>query len=290
VSDESLVRRTIERYEIRAAIHLAASAYVGESMSNPRKYFHNNVSNSLSFLDTLLACGVSRLIFSSTCAVYGIPQTKVLDEDHPQRPVNPYGESKLFIEKACQWYEAAYKLRYVSLRYFNAAGADPAGEIGESHDPETHLIPLTIGTALGQYPDLNVYGTDFTTRDGTAVRDYIHVSDVAAGHVSALKYLEADGASTRLNLGTGRGVTVRELIETVERISGASIPTREMARRPGDPPVLIASSKRAQKLLGWKPAFHDIDSIISTAWKWSVSQAEGGDKPGIVLSKKLKTA
>ncbi len=290
VADESLVRRTIERYEIRAAIHLAASAYVGESMTNPRKYFQNNVSNSLTFLDTLLACGVNRMIFSSSCAVYGIPQTKVLDEDHPQTPVNPYGESKLFIERACQWYETAYNFRCVSLRYFNAGGADPAGEIGESHDPETHLIPLTIGTALGQYPRINVYGTDFGTRDGTAVRDYIHVSDVAAAHVSALKYLDSGGASAQLNLGTGRGVSVRELIKTVERVAGASIPTREEARRPGDPPVLIASSKRAQNLLGWKPTFKDIDSIVSTAWKWSVSQAERRDKAGIVVSGELKTA
>jgi UDP-glucose-4-epimerase GalE len=290
IADESLVRRTIERYDIRAAIHLAASAYVGESMSNPRKYFHNNVNNSLSFLDTLLACGVSRLIFSSTCAVYGIPQTKVLDENHPQRPVSPYGESKLFIERACQWYETAYDFRYVSLRYFNAAGADPAGEIGESHDPETHLIPLTIGTALGQHPELTIYGTDFATADGTAVRDYIHVSDVAAAHVSALGYLETGEPSVQLNLGTGRGVSVRKVIETVERISGGSIRTREEPRRPGDPPVLIASSKRAQEVLGWKPAFQDIESIISTAWNWSVSQAERGDKPSLVFSEELKTA
>src|SRR4051794_27353835 len=220
VSDESLVRRTVEKYEIRAAIHLAASAYVGESMKHPRKYFHNNVSNSLSFLDTLLGCGVDQLIFSSTCAVYGIPETDVLDEDHPQLPVNPYGESKLFVERTCQWYEAAYGLRYVSLRYFNAAGADPSGDLGENHEPETHLIPLAIGTALGSHPKLSVYGTDFPTADGTAVRDYIHVSDVAAAHVSALEYLQDGGASDRLNLGTGRGVSVREVIKTVEQLSG----------------------------------------------------------------------
>ncbi len=290
VADESLVRRTIERYEIRAAIHLAASAYVGESMSNPRKYFHNNVNNTLAFLDTLLACGVNRLIFSSTCAVYGIPQTKFLDEDHPQRPVSPYGESKLFIERACQWYETAYDFRFVSLRYFNAAGADLAGEIGESHDPETHLIPLAIATALGQHPELNVYGTDFRTADGTAVRDYIHVSDVAAAHVSALKYLGAGGSSAQLNLGTGRGVSVREVVEIVKRISGRSVPTREEPRRPGDPPILIASAKRAQKILGWKPAFQNIDSIISTAWNWSVSQADRGSKAAVVCSEELKTA
>ena len=290
VADDSLVRRTIERYHIRAAIHLAASAYVGESMSNPRKYFHNNVRNSLAFLDTLLACGVDRLIFSSTCAVYGVPQTEALDEDHPQSPVNPYGDSKLFIEKACQWYEAAHDFRYVSLRYFNAAGADLSGVIGENHDPETHLIPLAIGTALGLHPELRVYGTDFPTHDGTAVRDYVHVSDIAAAHVSALQYLEAGGTSERMNLGSGKGVSVREVIQTVERISGASIPTREEQRRPGDPPALVASAKRAEKLLGWKPSFPDIESIISTAWKWSSAQLQREATPALTYGKKLRTA
>ena len=289
IGDDSLVRRTIERYEIRAAIHLAASAYVGESMNNPRKYFHNNVRNSLSLLDSLLACGVDRLIFSSTCAVYGVPQTEALDEEHPQAPVNPYGESKLFIEKACQWYEAAHDFRYVSLRYFNAAGADPSGVIGESHNPETHLIPLAIGTALGSYPELRVYGTDFPTADGTAVRDYVHVSDVAAAHVSALQYLEAGGASERINLGCGNGVSVREVIQTVERLSGAPIATREEERRPGDPPALIASAKRAEKVLGWKPSFTDIESIISTAWNWSCAQVERDEVPALAYGGRLRT-
>lgn len=290
IADDSLVRRTIERYDIGAAIHLAASAYVGESMNNPRKYFHNNVRNSLSFLDSLLACGVDRLIFSSTCAVYGVPQTEALDEEHPQAPVNPYGESKLFIEKACQWYEAAHDFRYVSLRYFNAAGADPSGVIGESHNPETHLIPLAIGTALGLYPELRVYGTDFPTADGTAVRDYIHVSDVAAAHVSALHYLEAGGLSERINLGSGNGVSVREVIQTVERFSGTPIATREEDRRPGDPPALIASAKRAEKVLGWKPSFTDIESIISTAWNWSCAQLEREEAPALAYGEKLRTA
>jgi UDP-arabinose 4-epimerase len=282
IADDVLLRRTIDRYEISAAIHLAASAYVGESMENPRKYFHNNVQNSLSFLDTLLACGVDRLIFSSTCAVYGVPQTEALDEEHPQAPVNPYGESKLFIEKACQWYEAAHDFRYVSLRYFNAAGADPSGVIGESHDPETHLIPLAIGTALGLYPELCVYGTDFPTPDGTAVRDYVHVSDVAAAHVSALQYLEAGGPSERMNLGTGKGVSVREVIQTVERLSGTPLPTREEKRRAGDPAALIALAQRAKEVLGWKPSFTDIESIISTAWNWSSSQLDREDLPALV--------
>ncbi|MFL6416983.1 MAG: UDP-glucose 4-epimerase GalE [Bryobacteraceae bacterium] len=273
IADESLVRRTIERYDVRAAIHLAASAYVGESMSDPRKYFQNNVNNSLKLLDALLAGGVTQLIFSSSCAVYGIPQSDDLNEDHPQAPVNPYGESKVFIERACQWYDTAYGLRYVSLRYFNPAGADSSGEIGESHDPETHLIPLAIGTALGQYPELNVYGTDFPTADGTAVRDYIHVSDVAAAHVSALQYLEAAGKSVPINLGAGRGASVREVIEAVERVSGRSVATREEARRAGDPPVLVASAQRAEEVLGWKPAFRDLDCIIATAWNWAMAQS-----------------
>jgi UDP-glucose-4-epimerase GalE len=281
VGDESLVRRTVKRFGIRTAIHLAASAYVGESMRDPQKYFENNVNNSLSFLNGLLASGVDQLIFSSSCAVYGIPQSDLLDEDHPQAPVNPYGESKLFIERACQWYETAYGLRCVSLRYFNAAGADPSGEIGENHHPETHLIPLAMGTAMGIYPELDIYGTDFATPDGTAVRDYIHVSDVAAAHVSALRYLAKGEPSTRLNLGTGRGVSVREVIEAVERVSGVSVPTREERRRPGDPPVLIASARRAEKALGWKPVFTDIRSIISTAWDWSVARSSTGNASAV---------
>lgn len=288
IGNNSLVHRTVERFQIKAAIHLAASAYVGESMKDPRKYFGNNVTNSLALLNALVACDVNRLIFSSSCAVYGIPQADVLAEDHPQLPVNPYGESKLFVERACQWYEAAYKLRYVSLRYFNAAGADPSGEIGESHVPETHLIPLAIGAAQGLYPELTVNGTDFPTADGTAVRDYVHVSDVADAHVSALQYLEAGGVSERLNLGTGKGASVREVIETVERLSGVSIRMREGHRRPGDPPVLIASPARAEKLLGWKPSYTDIDSIISTAWNWSVSQL-GRVETDLVVAENLQT-
>lgn len=282
IANTSLVHRTVERFEIKAAIHLAASACVAESMRDPSKYFRNNVAHSLSFLNALVACDVSRLVFSSSCAVYGIPQADVLDEDHPQVPVNPYGESKLFVEKACQWYEAAYNLRYVCLRYFNAAGADSSGELGESHVPETHVIPLIIGTSLGLYPEFTVNGTDLPTPDGTAVRDYVHVSDVAAAHVSALEYLQAGGPSERLNLGTGNGVSVRKIIQTVERLSGESIPTREGHRRPGDPPVLIASHKRAEHVLGWKPAYTDLHSIISTARNWSVSQLEGRFESGLV--------
>src|SRR4051794_26602671 len=225
----------------------------------------------------------------SLCNLFDYFFRTLLDEDHPQVPVSPYGESKLFIERACQWYDAAYSLRYVSLRYFNAAGADASGELGESHVPETHLIPLAIGTSLGLYPELTINGTDFPTADGTAVRDYVHVSDVADAHVAALQYLESGGASERLNLGTGKGVSVSDIVETVQRLSGISIPTRGGERRPGDPAVLIASAQRAERVLGWKPSYTDIDAIIATAWDWSISQLAGSVESGLVVADNLQT-
>jgi UDP-glucose-4-epimerase GalE len=221
----------------------------------------------------MLECGIDRLIFSSSCAIYGIPHSEVLDENHPQAPINPYGETKLFFERACHWYEQAHQLRSVCLRYFNAAGADPEGELGESHFPEPQLIPRAIGTALGVYPDLTVYGTDFPTPDGTAIRDYVHVSDVAAAHVIALRYLSEGGESVRLNLGTGNGSSVRQVIRAVEHISNRSIRMKDAARRPGDPGVLVACSDRARAILGWSPRFSEIRSIISTAWEWTLSQS-----------------
>lgn len=273
IADEGLLGRIFMKYQIDAVIHLAASAYVGESVQNPRKYFHNNVTKGLSLLDTMLECGIDRLIFSSSCAIYGIPQSELLDENHPQVPINPYGETKLFFEKACHWYEQAHQLRSVCLRYFNAAGADPDGILGENHFPETHLIPRAIGAALGAYPELTIYGTDFPTPDGTAIRDYVHVSDVAAAHVDALRYLEEAGESIRLNLGTGKGTSVRQVIRAVEEVSGRSIRIKEGDRRPGDPGVLVACADRAKGVLGWNPKFRDIASIVSTAWNWELSQS-----------------
>ena len=207
-------------------------------------------------------------MFSSTCATYGIPESLPIVEEHPQRPVNPYGESKLFVERALHWYGVAHGLRSVALRYFNAAGADPDGEIGEDHDPETHLIPLAIGAALGRRPPLQIYGTGYPTPDGTAVRDYVHVTDLAEAHVRALDYLDAGGESTAFNLGTGRGYSVREVVAAVERIARRELPRREAAPRAGDPAILVAEPGRSRKLLGWAPQRSELDAIIATAWRW----------------------
>jgi len=249
-------------------VHFAASAYVGESMTDPRKYFHNNTVNTLYLLDAMRDAGVAQIVFSSTCATYGVPQRLPMDEAHPQAPVNPYGESKLFIERILHWYGVAYGMRSVALRYFNAAGADPEGEIGECHDPETHLVPLVIDAALGRRPPVGVFGHDYPTPDGTAVRDYIHVMDLADAHLKALGYLRAGGASTALNLGTGEGHSVREVIETVERVGGRPVPRTDLPRRPGDPPSLVADAARAHAVLHWTPRYADLATIVGHAWRW----------------------
>ena len=220
LADVAFLRGVFDRHAIDAVIHFAANAYVGESMTDPSKYFRNNTFNTLNLLDTMVARGVTRIVFSSTCATYGDPQRIPIDESHPQAPVNPYGESKLFVERILHWYGKAYDLRSVALRYFNASGADPDGAIGEDHDPETHLIPLVIEAALGRRPPVGVFGSDYPTPDGTAIRDYIHVMDLADAHVQALAYLAGGGASTAINLGTGRGHSVREVIQTVEQVGG----------------------------------------------------------------------
>jgi len=268
LADRVLLTETIKRHEIAAIMHFAAFAYVGESVEKPEKYFHNNVVNSFGLLECMLATGVKTIVFSSTCATYGLPETMPIREDTPQRPVNPYGESKLMIERALHWHGVAHGLRHIALRYFNAAGADPAAEIGESHSPETHLIPLILDAATGRRAQIDVYGTDYPTPDGTAIRDYIHVQDLAEAHVLALRYLQGGGASTALNLGTGEGHSVRQTIETAKRITGRAIPSRDTARRPGDPPILVADASRANTLLGWKPALASLDRIVETAWLW----------------------
>jgi len=268
IHDRAVVERTLREHRIGAVVHLAAYAYVGESMRDPGKYFGNNVTGSLALLEAVRLCGVERIVFSSTCATYGAPESLPIGDTHAQRPINPYGESKLFIERALHWYGAAHGLRSVALRYFNAAGADPDCELGEEHDPETHLIPLAIGAALGRRAPLQIYGTDYSTPDGTAVRDYVHVTDLADAHVRALDYLEAGGESTALNLGTGRGCSVREVVAAVERIAGRELPRRQGAPRPGDPAILVAEPGRSRKLLGWTPQHSDLDTIIKTAWRW----------------------
>ena len=271
ITDSSLVRRIIEKHDVKAVLHFAASAYVGESMSAPRKYFLNNVRNTLNFLEAVADSGVNLLVFSSTCATYGIPEGLTISEEHPQRPVNPYGESKLFVERVLHWYAQAYGLRWVILRYFNAAGADPEGEIGEQHDPETHLVPRVIQAALGRLREIEIFGSDYDTPDGTAVRDYIHVSDLADAHVSALQHLLCGGPNCALNLGTGRGHSVREVIDTVEKLSGRKVRARIRPRRDGDPPVLVARSSRAMELLNWSPRHSSLETIVRTALRWQES-------------------
>jgi len=268
LSDGALLRQTIREHGIQAVVHFAASAYVGESVRDPRKYFQNNVVNTLSLLDAMVDTGVKPIVFSSTCATYGDPVQAPISETHPQVPVNPYGESKLFVEKAMRWYNGAYGLRYASLRYFNAAGADPEGDIGEDHQPETHLIPLAIHAALGRTEKLQIYGTDYPTPDGTAIRDYIHVVDLAKAHLKALELLLAGTASIAVNLGTGKGHSVREVIAAVEEVSGRKVPVELTGRRAGDPPELVADPRRAKEILSWSAEYLDLKKIVATAWKW----------------------
>ena len=268
LADSALLRNVIREYSVSAVIHFAANAYVGESVVNPRKYFENNASNTLHLLGAMLDAGINHIVFSSTCAIYGMPNKIPISESDTQQPINPYGESKLFIERVLRWYADAYGLKWMALRYFNAAGADLEGEIGEEHDPETHLIPLVIQAARGQRPELELYGTDHPTHDGTPIRDYIHVMDLAEAHVLALEYLFQGGECCSLNLGTGFGHSVLEIIGAVERVSGLKTPFKPVQRRPGDPPVLIANSSHAHQILGWSPRYPGIDEIVEAAWKW----------------------
>lgn len=264
LNDPPAIRRVIEEQQIQAVIHFAAHAYVGESVIEPRKYFRNNVVCTLNLLDSMLDAGVKYIVFSSTCATYGVPQNVPIAEGHPQFPVNPYGESKLFVERALHWYGQAYGLRWVALRYFNAAGA--SGNLGECHEPETHLIPLAIQAALTGKP-LSIFGSDYATKDGTAVRDYIHVDDLASAHLSALNYLLRQGPSRAFNLGTGHGYSVREVIQAVEEAAQRAVPYQTSGRRPGDPPILIADNQAASKELNWKPQL-SLAQIVESAWSW----------------------
>ncbi len=249
-----------------AVMHFAAKSLVGESMSNPRKYFENNVRDGLVLLNTCVENSIKKFIFSSTAAVYGNPEKTPITEDAPKQPVNPYGFSKLAFEGALQSYDSAYGLRFMSLRYFNAAGADASGEIGELHEPETHLIPNALKAALGQ-GELSIFGTDYPTSDGTCIRDYIHVTDLAEAHVMALEYLDGNRASQFLNLGTGKGSTVREVVSTVEEVVGRELPKRIAGRREGDPPILLADPTRAEKLLGWKAKL-SLRDMVGSSWNF----------------------
>ncbi len=268
LADAQRLTDTLKRFEVAAVLHFAAFAYVGESIEQPGLYFQNNVANTLTLLEAMRTSGVRHVVFSSTCATYGIPDRVPIPESAPQRPVNPYGESKLMVERMLHWYGSAHGFTHAILRYFNAAGADPEGEIGEDHDPETHLIPLVLQAALGERAQIDVLGTDYPTPDGTAVRDYIHVQDLAEAHVKALDLLLKGGLSITVNLGTGIGHSVREVIAAAERITGRRVPRRDASRRFGDPPVLVADPARAGELLGWKPERSDLDTILKTAWAW----------------------
>jgi UDP-glucose-4-epimerase GalE len=254
---------------VDSVMHFAAHAYVGESVTNPRKYFQNNLQAGLAFLNSVLDSKVRKFIFSSTCAVYGMPANMPITEDTPRLPVNPYGASKLAFENALEAYDRAYGLRFVSFRYFNAAGADEEGKVGENHVPETHLIPSAFEAIKGERPALEMYGDDYPTPDGTCVRDYIHVNDLAEAHLLGLEHL-ARGTSAELNLGTGRGHSVREVLSTIERLTGHKVPRRVGPRRPGDPAELVADPGRAEKLLNWK-ATRSLEQIVSTAWNWAQS-------------------
>jgi UDP-arabinose 4-epimerase len=274
LADREALQAAIAQYRVRAVMHFAAYAYVGESTTDPALYYRNNLGGSLSLLDAMRASGVDKIVFSSTCATYGIPDDVPIKETAPQLPINPYGETKLAIERALHWYGQAYGVRSASLRYFNAAGADPDGEIGEQHEPETHLVPLVLQAALGRRPPVEVYGVDYPTPDGTAIRDYIHVADLAAAHLRALEHLLDGGRNIALNLGTGRGHSVREVIAAAEAVAGKPVPRREAARRPGDPPALVADPARAAQLLGWRAEMSDIETIIRTALAWHAKQTE----------------
>ncbi|MDR1777324.1 MAG: UDP-glucose 4-epimerase GalE [Desulfovibrio sp.] len=268
MADADQLRLVFRHYRPQAVMHFAAYAYVGESVSDPEKYYLNNVAATLNLLRVMREAGCRHIIFSSTCATYGVPLGNPINEDHPQSPVNPYGRSKLMVETVLADYAAAYDLRYVNLRYFNAAGADPRGRIGEDHNPETHLIPLVLDAAAGRRPGVSIFGTDYDTPDGTCVRDYIHVNDLAQAHLLALEYLLDGGRSAGFNLGNGRGYSVREVIACAAAVTGRKIAVSEAPRRAGDPPALVGGTALAEKTLGWRPALPRLEDIVGTAWNW----------------------
>ena len=262
------INKCFEQYRVEAVIHFAAYAYVGESVTDPMKYYENNVRNTIHLLHASLAHDVRYFIFSSSCATYGIPESTPIDESHPLNPINPYGRTKKMIEEILKDCDDAYGLRYITLRYFNAAGADPDGEIGENHDPEIHLLPLVLDVAAGKGEDIKIFGNDYPTPDGTCIRDYIHVTDLARAHVLALEQLLDGAASGYYNLGQGQGFSVKEVVERVSKITGRDIASEYVDRRPGDPPVLVASNTKAMEYLNWEPEYTNLDDIISTAWNW----------------------
>jgi UDP-glucose 4-epimerase len=272
--DAALMRRVIRDYRVDAVMHFAAYAYVGESVAEPLTYYDNNVTATVSLLETMVESDVKMMVFSSTCATYGLPETTPIHEDHPQHPINPYGATKMMVERILRDVDRAHGLRSVVFRYFNAAGADRSGQIGEWHAPETHLIPLTLQAAAGRRSGVEIYGTDYPTPDGTCIRDYIHVTDLAQAHVLGLRYLESGKPSDAFNLGNGNGFSVREVIGAAERIAGRPVKVVEASRRPGDPPILVGASAKARQVLGWAPKLTTLDVIIETAWAWHRAHSE----------------
>ena len=278
INDEARLTEVMERYRPVAVINFAALIAAGESVEDPQKYYLNNVVGCLSLLKAMRKCAIDTFIFSSTAAVYGIPQSTPIPENHPLGPINPYGASKLMIETVLKDYASAYGLKSVSLRYFNAAGADPDGELGEQHDPETHLIPLVLSAAMGERSEIVVYGDAYPTPDGTCIRDYVHVTDLARAHVLAMGWLESKPGAHVFNLGTGEGCSVREVLDTAQRVTGRTIQTRYGAPRPGDSPILVADATNARRELGWQPEYASIETQIEHAWAWHSSAAAAIDK------------
>ena len=275
IFDKELLLKTFAEYKVDSVVHFAAYSQVGESMAHPAKYYRNNVAGTLSLLDAMLEGGVKYLVFSSSAATYGESGEGLITEDSPQRPTSVYGQTKLMMEQFMADFDRAYGMRYVALRYFNAAGAHKSGEIGEAHDPESHLIPVILQAALGVRDHIGIYGDDYPTRDGTCIRDYIHITDLADAHIRALEYLKNGGKSTYYNLGNGNGFSVKEVIETARRVTGRAIPARVEGRRPGDPATLVASSEKIKRELGWDPKYDSLEEIVASAWKWHSAHPHG---------------
>ena len=270
IADRTRLDEVFRKYQPHAVLHFAAYAYVGESVENPAKYYRNNVAGSLTLLETMQNYGVDKIVFSSSCATYGIPENILISEAHPQNPINPYGSSKLMIEKMLSDFYQAYQIKSISLRYFNAAGADPDTEIGEHHEPETHIIPLVLEAAAGFRSSITIFGEDYDTPDGTCIRDYIHVTDLAEAHVLALNALEKKKQSTAYNLGNGNGFSVKEVINMAQFVTGKTVPIQIGQRRIGDPPRLVSDASRVRAELDWKPKFTDLSDILNTAWQWTM--------------------
>lgn len=268
IGDRALLDQLFKTREFAAVMHFAAYAYVGESVSQPAKYYRNNVVGTLTLLEAMCEAGIKNFVFSSTCATYGVPQQIPISENQPQQPINPYGMSKLMVEQILSDFEQAYGLRSVRFRYFNAAGADPQGRLGEDHEPETHIIPLVLLTAMGKRESISVFGTDYDTPDGTCIRDYIHVTDLAQAHILGLEHLLKGGNCDVFNLGNGQGFSIQEVISSARIVTGRTIPVTLADRRPGDPPILVGSGEKAKRILGWQPQYAELETILEHAWQW----------------------